>query len=219
MSCPPHTVFSLPIGERTWHIEAVKSQEALAERLEGFAHFPFGLLLWESAVALAHWIVENRSWLVGRSVLELGAGAGLPGLVAQSFGANVHQTDHLAEALTLAKANAQRNAIEGISYFLADWRVWSCTHQFDLLLGADILYDRNLHKELEEVFLRSLHPRGTLVLTDPGRQPAIEMMARLERAGWRVELGIRSVPPIRPEESDLVRPVEIGLWRARPPCT
>jgi predicted nicotinamide N-methyase len=40
-----------------------------------------GFLMWPSAVALAQWLIQNATILRGKSVLELGAGCGLTGLV------------------------------------------------------------------------------------------------------------------------------------------
>jgi nicotinamide N-methyltransferase len=46
-----------------------------------FSHF-----LWNAGVQLAEFIEENEAWSVrGESVLELGAGTGLTGIVAGSF--------------------------------------------------------------------------------------------------------------------------------------
>lgn len=48
---------------------------------------PYGVALWPSAIALAHDIAGRAEELHGRSVPELGAGTGIPGIVAASHGA------------------------------------------------------------------------------------------------------------------------------------
>lgn len=211
----PLELYALDIAETTWEIMAVQNQAVLADRLDAFEQFPFGLLLWESAVALAQWIVSHAGLMERSRVLELGAGAGLPGLVACKVGARVVQTDHLAEALLLAQANAERNHMGGISRFLADWREWRCEERFEWVIGADILYDRHFHADLEAIFQRNLAPNGVVVLADPGRDAALEMMVYLERRGWRVDWEIQKVRAIRPEEGDLLRTVEVNIWTVR----
>jgi len=213
LSSLPLERYSLGIGETTWEIMAVQNQVVLADRLEEFEQFPFGLMLWESAVALAKWIATHAGLVENSRLLELGAGAGLPGLVASRVGAKVFQTDHLAEALLLAQANAERNHTGGITRFLADWREWRCEERFEHVIGADILYDRHFHADLEAIFRCSLAPGGLVVLADPGRDAALEMMAYLERRGWRIDWETYEVGAIRPEESDLRRSVEVNIWK------
>ena len=49
----------------------------------------YGVTLWPSAIALAHDLAARGNRLRDLRVLELGAGTGLPGIVAASFGARV----------------------------------------------------------------------------------------------------------------------------------
>ena len=64
-------------------------------------------------------------------VLELGAGTGLPGIVAASLGARVVQTDRHEVALSICKRNGERNrersAVGAIEYRIADWSTWVTT--------------------------------------------------------------------------------------------
>src|SRR5438874_13269890 len=113
----PLETAAVPIGDRVWKITCVQSQEALLDAAESFAHFPYGFLLWESAVGLARLLAARPELVSGKRALELGAGAGLPGLVARSLGAEVWQTDHQPDALALARYNAWQNGVEGLSRF------------------------------------------------------------------------------------------------------
>src|SRR5262245_26140966 len=54
---------------------------------------PYGVALWPSAIALAHEVIARAEEIRGGRVLELGAGTGLPGIVAATLGARVVQTD------------------------------------------------------------------------------------------------------------------------------
>src|SRR5262245_33452821 len=86
---------SIPIGEREWRVECVRDEGRVLAYAESHAQAPYGLLLWESAVALARSLHRRPTLVANKQVLELGAGVGLPGLVARSLGAEVWQTDHL----------------------------------------------------------------------------------------------------------------------------
>jgi predicted nicotinamide N-methyase len=67
----------------------------------------FGLYTWASALRLAAYLFRHCRWLRGRSLLELGAGTGVPSLVAARCGARrVVVTDSDAEPLTLRNCGA-----------------------------------------------------------------------------------------------------------------
>ncbi len=187
--------YTLQIAGRHWHIEAVEDQDLLLSDVrseQDLERFPYGLLFWPSAVALAEEVAALHS-LKGSNVIELGAGAGLPGMVARLRGATVLQTDFIPEALALAQRNADRNGVSGIRYALADWRTYAPAERFDLALGSDILYERTLHSPLAALLERLVGSSGRVLLTDPQRRPAFDFIDSLERSGWRLEMKSRIV--------------------------
>lgn len=205
----PLVTTTVRVGSRDWQVTAVQNQDALLDAAEELEHFPYGFLLWESAIGLARFLAANPALVAGRHVLELGAGVGLPGLVAQALGAQVQQTDHQAGALTLARQNAAQNGVISIRQFTADWRAWTHTERYDVLLGSDILYERAMHFYLEAIFRENLAPGGKLILSDPGRPQALEFAARLEKAGRPIRLETERVPAV--EGSRDVQPVEVAV--------
>ena len=205
----PLVTSEIPIGARCWRVTAVQNQDALLDAVEMLEHMPYGFLLWESAVGMAQLLTEQPERVAGKRVLELGCGVGFPGMVAQSLGAQVWQTDHQRGALQVAESNAAQNGVAGINRFLADWRTWNHTERYDVLLGADILYERGMHFYLEQIFKQNLAPGGKLLIGDPVRPQAMEFTADLERKGWRMALDTRMV--CLEEEGKENRPVEVAL--------
>jgi predicted nicotinamide N-methyase len=189
----PLETIDITIGERLWHVTCVTDQDALLDGIVEVEHVPYGFLLWESAVALAKVLAQRGNQLRGKRVLELGAGVGLSGLVAQALGAEVWQTDHRADLLVLAEQNARQNGIAMPHQFLADWRTWDHTPQYDFILGADILYERAMHPYLAPIFRQNLVPGGQLLLADPSRPQALELIAQLETEGWRIDITIQTL--------------------------
>src|SRR5262245_33288824 len=106
--------YRLTLGGQAWtilHTGAILSHDDEERFLRGEdqPRLPYGLALWPSAIALAHELSERP--LRGLRVLELGAGTGLPGIVAARLGAHVLQTDRNAAALVVCRRNAERNAV------------------------------------------------------------------------------------------------------------
>src|SRR5215475_1015736 len=191
----PLSLVPVMIGGRRWRIWCVEDQDYLLSVASKLEHLPYGLLLWESSVGLSQRLAEEPSLVQGKRVLELGAGTGLPGLVARSLGACVWQTDQMEDVLDVAALNERENALAGIRRFRADWRDWVEPRSFDVILGADILYDTALNGSIASILDRSLAPGGRVVLADPGRPQALEFLGKLESGGARLAMSVRSVEP------------------------
>lgn len=190
----------LELAGRTWsilHAGAVisRTQENQFLRGEVDVRLPYGSVLWPSALALAHELASRD--LRGMRVLELGAGTGLPGIIAAARGAHVVQTDIQSLALHLARRNAERNHV-AIEHRTADWTAWTDDTRYDLVIGADILYAPDLHAPLRAIFERNA---VEILLGDPYRAHALTLLERLEHDGWQVSLTkwtIGITPPPRP---------------------
>ena len=149
---------------------------------------PYGLALWPASIALAHELVSRAGALAGRRILELGAGTGLPGIVAATYGASVVQTDRLEKAIAIGRLNAERNRVFTIEHRLADWTAWTDTERYDLILGADVVYAPRLQPSLRAIFDANLAPGGRLLLGDPFRSASIRMLEAMEQDGWTVRM-------------------------------
>jgi predicted nicotinamide N-methyase len=154
--------------------EALIDEEAFARN----EFLPYWAELWPAGVALAEALPELR----GRRVLELGCGLGLPSLVAAMRGADVVATDWSEDAVELLRVNAQRNGIR-LRAEPADWADWSLDGPWDLVLAADVLYERR-----NVPLLLALLPRlaAEALLAEPGRPPA-RAFFREAAVNWRVE--------------------------------
>jgi predicted nicotinamide N-methyase len=124
---------------------------------------PYWAELWPSALALAD-VVAHRD-VRGLDVLELGCGLGLPSLVAARGGARVVATDWADDALELLRTNAARNGID-LETRKLDWREPGALGAFDLVLAADVLYERR-YVDVLAGLLPDLG--GEVLLADPGR--------------------------------------------------
>lgn len=200
-------------GDREWSV--LHTGAVLTEADETHAivlktqRLPYGVSLWPSAIALSLEISTRADAFAGRSVLELGAGTGLPGIVAATLGGRVLQTDRDELAMQLCERNGGRNGAANLSYRLADWTAWEVNEAFDWILGADILYGEKLHPPLRRIFEANLKPGGRILLSDPFRGMSFRLLEELEADGWGVSCSKWDVGEAEP------RP--IGLFELTPP--
>lgn len=194
-----------------WHTGTVLTREAETHAIVlKTNHVPYGIALWPGAIGLAHEIAADPADFAGKSILELGSGAGLPGIVAATLGARVVQTDHQELVLDLCRRNGARNAAGGIEYRLADWTAWADPGRYDWIIGADILYVEELHADLRRIFERNLAPGGRVLIADPFRKMSLRLLDALEAAGWKVRSS-------RWEIGDVTPPRPIGVFELTPP--
>ena len=142
---------------------------------------PYWAELWPSGVALARRVAARA--LRGARVLELGCGLGLPSLAAALAGGRVLATDWSPAAIALLRENAARNDAE-LELEIVDWQHPAPLLErapWDLVLGADLLYERRNVAPLLDLLPRLLGKRGELWLADPGRAPAEDFLAGCER--------------------------------------
>jgi predicted nicotinamide N-methyase len=186
----PLQEYRLRLAGREWialHTDAVLTHADEMRFLGGSAdRMPYGVVLWPAAVALAHELAARAEQLRSARVLELGAGTGLPGIVAASFGATVVQTDRQPVAMHVCRRNAERNGVAGIDYRQADWTAWDDRSRYDLIIGSDILYADAVHPHLRRIFTENLSPGGRVLLSDPFRTDSFRLLTALEADGWGV---------------------------------
>jgi len=180
-------------GGRTYSILAVRDVNRLVDSIEPelFAideRLPYWAELWSSALGLADWIGE-MPWSGGTRVLELGCGLGLAGIAAASEGATVVMSDYDDEALMFARYNVLKNLTDQtlrskVQLMPMDWRSPLEGLTFDVIIGADIIYERRMFSPLILLMKRYLSPGGTVMLTDPDRAIGRDFLREAAQNGF-----------------------------------
>ncbi len=137
-----------------------------------------------AGVSSAQWPLFGQAWpaghvlaqamsahdVAGLRILEVGCGLALSSLVLQQRGADITASDLHPLAETFLIGNALRNGLGAITYHDLPWAVpdahLGC---FDLIIGSDVLYERDHAVQLAALVQRHAPARSEVVLTDPGR--------------------------------------------------
>jgi len=195
-------------------LDDVAAQADLRDRLNGSRadgdeiHLPYWAELWDSARAIGQYLAEAGLVKADRSavrssacrVLDLGCGMGMAGTVAAGLGARVVFADLEPPALLFARLNSLpwRHRVQT---HRLNWQRDRLGRRFDLILGADILYERAQWPFLEPFWREHLADGGRVILGEPGRQTGDVFPDWIAGRGWdlqRASVSVATRPtPIR----------------------
>lgn len=115
-------------------------QDLSPEQMEAVLNYPaYWAFCWASGQVLAGYLRENPGLVVGKRVLDFGSGSGVAGIAAALLGAaEVVACDIDPDALAASAANAEVNRAQLALRDDYD----RCEGDFDVILVADVLYDR-----------------------------------------------------------------------------
>jgi predicted nicotinamide N-methyase len=147
---------------------------------------PYWAYLWPGATLLARHILSQRS-LPGSRALEIGCGLGLAGLAALAAGLHVTFSDYSPAALSLAAYNARLNRFDQFDTRLIDWQA-PPRDRYDIVLGADVLYEPRCLNDVLRVVGAVLGPSGEAWLSDPYRAVADSFAEQARRRSFTVDV-------------------------------
>lgn len=186
----------ISMGELDMTISRIADTDALLEELieKGEDHedvlderIPYWAELWPSAIAMGRYLSSKPELVKSKTVLEIGCGLGLSGMVAHALGGKVTLSDYLPAALELAEYNWNKNFEEDAQLLQLDWREVKPEQGADVILAADVAYEERAFEPLMHAFKILMQPDTKLILTEPNRHIAREFLKMLEGSGLKVE--------------------------------
>jgi len=150
------------------------------------ATWPLFGLLWPSGTHLAARMAA-RPVRAGERILEVGCGLALASLVGHRQGADVTASDCHPLAASFLRKNLRLNGLAPMQFRFGDWaapeqrRLRSRTlggrivrGRFDLVIGSDLLYERDEHATLAGFIGRHTKATAEVWIVDPdrGNRPA-----------------------------------------------
>ncbi|PAV56212.1 hypothetical protein WR25_01289 [Diploscapter pachys] len=130
-----------------------------------------GLKVWECALDLCNYVEQEKDALSGKTVLELGCGAGLPALMALKLGAPkaVFQDYNRFVLECFTKKNVELNGIsqERVEFVGGPWSETKNLVEeksFDFILTTETIYSEDHYGTLLDLFNYALADSGIILL-------------------------------------------------------
>jgi predicted nicotinamide N-methyase len=180
------------IGGRTFQLARPADMDSLLdlpetrERFEKDGYMPYWADLWPSAVMLAEFVLIGPS-SEGIRAVELGCGIGLVSIAAAMRGMRVTATDYDEDALEFARRNAEMNGAVLEDCRLLDYREDYEGPGYEVILGADLLYEKEKCEPLARWIAQALADEGRAFICDPHRAAADGFSDRLQEMGFEVK--------------------------------
>jgi predicted nicotinamide N-methyase len=202
------------VGDAHFDLDIIGNSEKLLSVIDEDSfrideRLPYWSELWPSAIALAEYILENQSDFSGKEVLETGCGLGLCGLAARKAGADLTMSDNDPLALYFANRNYRRNFRHDAKIVHLDWRGPFLDRKFDVIIGADVLYEKRFFTDLYQFIQHHLISGGFVLFAEPQRTIAKDFFKGLPSEKW-----IRSVIEKKIRSNDRLVNININIIQA-----
>ena len=160
------------------------------------ASWPLFGLLWPSSQALANW-VEHRASVPRERILEVGCGLALASLVMHRRGEDVTASDCHPLTSRFLSDNTSLNDMAPLPYRHGNWADADdapvredrpvVEGSFDLIMGSDVLYERDESGHLSRFIDRHAHAKAEVLIVDPNRGNRSGFNRRMAAAGFALE--------------------------------
>jgi predicted nicotinamide N-methyase len=167
------------------------------EQIENLA--PYFGVVWPSSLALCAYLDQGdvKRRILGRSVVELGCGLGLPAMICSRAGGKCVVVDSHPSVPSFLRLNVSQNEPLNLIFESPEDLVAECKttgRVFDWVIASDVLYDRSMAAGFAEVISVIASSDATCVVTDPGRAYVNEFVSAMQARGWAEDFVIWSVP-------------------------
>jgi predicted nicotinamide N-methyase len=184
------------IGEQILEITHIENMTEYLEKLADQAgqgkgiELPMWAKIWPASTMLAL-AVTQIPVTAGKRILEVGAGLGIPGLVAAARGFTTVITDINEDALLFAQINILKNGLQHKATVKPlNIMTQDSDQPFDCILGSEVLYLKNSASRLVQFLHNSLKPKGmALFARDASRQEN----SFIAQAASSFDIGVKQV--------------------------
>jgi predicted nicotinamide N-methyase len=166
----------------------------------------FGVL-WPSGLQLAAYMA-SRPLKAGERILEVGCGLALASLVCHRRGIDITASDAHPLARGFLNDNVLLNALPPLAYQHGNWADAAdpaadapgaqagpgVQGRFDVIMGSDVLYERDDHGHLAGFVERHAMPDAEVLIVDPDRGNRPAFTRRMHALGFALQQTRLSTP-------------------------
>ena len=131
--------------------------------------FPYWAKVWPSAIALVKVLQKHPSLIRDKTVLELGAGIGLPSLLMASEAKTIQVSDYDSEAVELLRKNIAHLQLQNVQALQMDWNDLPENIDPEVIILSDVNYDPTQFETLTKLIQKFIHQGCTIILSTPQR--------------------------------------------------
>lgn len=178
----------LQLGGTRLNLLTISDIESLLDgkdALKNVSDFPFWVKLWEAAIVLGQFLAGQR-FEPGAKLLELGAGLGAAGLAAAAAGCDVTLSDFEELILDFEKVNAAASKLDNVECMMLDWLNPPEMEQYDVIVGAEILFRDEFFEPLLGVMRKALKPGGVIYLAHDERRKSLFPFLQLAQEEYAI---------------------------------
>ena len=149
--------------------DAVKAIYTDLLALDPATPFPYWAKVWPSAIALVKVLQKHPSLIRDKTVLELGAGIGLPSLLMASEAKTIQVSDYDLEAAELLRKNIAHLQLQNVQALQMDWNDLPENINPEVIILSDVNYDPTQFETLTKLIEKFIHQGCTIILSTPQR--------------------------------------------------
>lgn len=178
-------------GSTDIHIKSLRDKQQFLDNFgeaEGMgispSQWPLFGVVWESSEILAEKMLKFD--IKGKRILEMGCGMALSSLLLNSRNADITATDYHPEVAAYLADNVKLNNGKHIPFLRTNWDNLEdhSLGKFDVLIGADLLYESQHVNLLTDFIHRHSNPECEVIIVDPGRGHHAPFSKRMVKLGY-----------------------------------
>jgi predicted nicotinamide N-methyase len=149
--------------------DAVKAIYTDLLAMDPASPFPYWAKVWPSAIALVKVLQKHPSLIRDKTVLELGAGIGLPSLLMANEAKTIQVSDYDSEAVELFRKNIAHLQLHNVQALQMDWNDLPENIDPEVIILSDVNYDPTQFESLTKLIQKFIHQGCTIILSTPQR--------------------------------------------------
>jgi predicted nicotinamide N-methyase len=168
--------------------------------LKDVSTFPFWIRLWEAAIVMSEF-VAGLPCDKETTLLELGAGLGAPGLTAAAAGFQVTLTDYEDLILDFERINAAASKLRNVQFAMLDWLDPPEMKQYDVIVGAEILFREEFFEPLLNVLRKAIKPDGVIYLAHDAKRRSLAPFLKIAEKEYVISASRRKLKSLEEDKS------------------